>query len=454
MTSSDFLEKMKGHGPKPAVLYREREYSYANLLDAIGRATDDLRSVRVARHQVVALASDYTFYSIACFFALLQNGNVIVPLPSRVEQEAEERIRESYADFKLVLREEKGDIFSLGDERPKHALFDELRRTGSSGLVLFSSGSTGKPKAMLHDLDRLLAAYQDRPGKSNRMMVFLMFDHIGGLNTLFNSLATGSLLAIPESRDPDYICRQIEKHRLNILPASPTFLNLLLLRESYNNYDLSSLSLITYGTEPMSASLLQRVHAAFPSVKLLQTFGTSETGIAKTFSRSSESTLVKLEDPQMEFRIVEGELWIRSRTRILGYLNAPMDDFTEDGWYRTGDLVAAEADGYLRIVGRIKEVINVGGQKVLPEEVENVLLQCPAVADCLVYGEKNAIMGQIVAADLVLKNPEAAASIRKEVRIFCRRSLEDYKIPSRINLVERTNFNERFKKIRRKNPSG
>ena len=149
------------------------------------------------------------------------------------------------------------------------------------------------------------------------------------------------------------------------------------MSKANEKYDLSSLRMITYGTETMPESLLNRLKVAFPRVKFLQTFGTSETGIANTSSKSSNSTFMKIDDPELEYKIVDNELWLKSKTQVMGYLNSSMDSFTEDGWFKTGDLVEATEDGYIKIIGRNKEVINVGGEKVLPNEVESVILEIP-----------------------------------------------------------------------------
>lgn len=93
--------------------------------------------------------------------------------------------------------------------------------------------------------------------------------------------------------------------------------------------------MITYGTETMPQSLLLKLKEVFPKVKFLQTFGTSETGISTTSSKSSNSLFMKLEDINGEYKIVENELWLRSKTQVLGYLNASMDSFTSDGWFKT-----------------------------------------------------------------------------------------------------------------------
>ena len=116
----------------------------------------------------------------------------------------------------------------------------------------------------------------------------------------------------------------------------------------------------------MPESLLKRLKDTFPNTNFIQTFGTSETGISKTVSRASDSTQIKIDDPDTEYKIVDGELWLRSSNQIMGYLNHEMSRFTQDGWFKTGDSVVESNDGYLTIVGRRADIINVGGEKSHP----------------------------------------------------------------------------------------
>lgn len=448
MFKSPILNKMTASGEKTALVYRGEGYSYRALAAEIIEMSSLLEKNDIKKGEVVALISDYSFKSIALFFALMENKNIIVPMTTAAENEINERLREAYTDKSVRLDDTGFGIDRIEGGCEKHELIAKIQNNGTAGLILFSSGSTGKPKAMVHDLDNLAAMFQDRKARDLRILVFLMFDHIGGLNTLLNAISMGAMLVIPENRDADHVCELIEKNRINILPASPTFLNLIIISGAHQRYDLSSLNMITYGTEPMTETLLGRLKAVFPRVRFLQTFGTSETGIARTSSKSSTSTLLRIEDPNIEFKVVNDELWLKSKTQVLGYLNAGMDSFTQDGWYMTGDLVEQTEDGYLKITGRSKEMINVGGQKVLPGEVENILLEMPQIADCMAYGEKNAITGQIVAVDVVLKDEADKNEIRKEVRKYCAGRMENYKIPAKINIVDNTNFTGRFKKLR------
>ncbi len=437
-------------GDRNGIIYKERTYTYREIFRKTGRYLQIFEK-RIDPGDVVAILSDYSVDSIALFLALIENRNIIVPITSRVDKEIEFRVQEAYTDYILSFYDDKLVINAVNDSSEKvekHLLLLKIAARKHAGVILFSSGSTGRPKAMVHDLDQLLKSYQGKPVNDSRIIVFLMFDHIGGLNTLLNAFVMGSTIAIPENRDAAYICSLLEKYKINILPSSPTFLNLIMMGEIYKDYDLSSLRLITYGTETMPESLLEKIVRIFPDVKLLQTFGTSETGIARTSSKSSNSTFMKMKGGHHEYKVVSNELWLRSGTQILGYLNASMDSFTEDGWFKTGDLVEQTDDGYIRIIGRVKEVINVGGEKVLPAEVESILLDMNEIVDCMVYGISNSITGMAVAADVVLKDGVRTDNFKRDVRKFCRDKLDKYKIPAKIKIVGKTNFGERFKKMR------
>jgi acyl-coenzyme A synthetase/AMP-(fatty) acid ligase len=322
----------------------------------------------------------------------------------------------------------------------------QLRAAQHPGLILFSSGSSGSSKAVVHDSTCLLERYEHR-GRGLRTIASLRFDHIGGFNTLFYTLANGGCLVTPSDRSPDAVCGAIQAHRAQLLPTSPTFLNLLLLSEAYGRFDLSSLELITYGTEVMPESTLRRLRALLPRVRLRQTYGLSEVGILRSQSASSESLWVKVGGEGFETRVVDGLLEIRARSAMLGYLNAP-SPFTADGWLRTGD--AVEVDGpFVRILGRHEELINVGGEKVYPAEVESALRMMDGVQDVTVRGAANAITGQMVTADVQLGSGETLTQFRTRMHRFCRDKLPAYKIPQKVVLVTEATPPEHFKKMRR-----
>lgn len=441
------IEQIRNGADKTAVIFREKEYSYDNLARKIEEYYNIVKG-NINSGAIVAIVSDYSFESIALFFALHENRNIVVPITTKVEQEQADRIKVANCDFKICINGDELTVSATDGKQENHPLIQQLVNDSHSGLILFSSGSTGAPKAMIHNLDNLVDSYKGKKGKRIVFLIFLMFDHIGGLNTLLNCLSMNVTMVFPERREPEHVATLIQNYKVNILPASPTFLNLLLISESNLHYDMSSLRMITYGTEPMPDSLLIKLKEAFPRVKFLQTFGTSETGISQTASRSSDSTFLKIDDPNTEIKIVEGELWIRSKTQIMGYLNSSMERFTEDGWFKTGDLVEEAGDGFIKIVGRNKELINVGGEKVLPSEVESVLFQLPGLVDCVVYGESNPITGMMVVAKVLFKDEIKTSEAKKRVVQFCVNKLDRYKIPAKVVLMKESEYSERFKKKR------
>lgn len=448
----ELIRRFDDFGTRIALYDQQVAFTYADLLDRIRWTQTQLSKHGVAPHDTIIVQGDHSLNSIAALFALYINRNVVVPV-SALNDKNLEAITEYCNPKYLVKPGAEFDVQAL--EQPNRRsvdLLSSLRAQNAAGLVLLSSGSTGTPKLILHNLDDLIGEkLQKRPrrrSKSLNILMVLMFDHIGGINSLLSALLVGGTAILPHQRVPDEICRLIQEHRILVLPTSPTFLNLIMVGGYHRMYDLSSLRLITYGTEPMSEELLRRVNECFPGVRLLQTFGTSETGIATTTSESSTSTYFKISDANVEYRIVDGELHLKSRTQFLGYLNYTDASLTEDGWFRTGDLVEESADGYLRIKGRATEVINVGGEKLLPLELESILLSSPLIEDCTVYGRPNAITGQTVCVDIKAKEGLSRAEIRKHVIEFLAGRVEPFKIPSKIAVVGNLEVSGRLKKVR------
>ena len=323
----------------------------------------------------------------------------------------------------------------------KQPLLDELRDKKVATLVLFTSGTTGEPKGIVHDFTKLLEKYKTRR-PAYRTLAFLPLDHMGGINTMLHTLYNGGCLIVPQKRDPEYICKLIQDYEIELLPTTPTFLKLLIASRCYEKYNLSSLEIISYGTEAMPQVILDKLNEIFPEVKLLQTYGMSELGVLRSKSKDNNSLWVKIGGEGFETRVVDGMLEIKADTAMVGYINAP-SPFTEDGWIKTGDRVEVEGE-YYKILGRESEVINVGGNKVYPQEVEEVILQMYNVIDCTVYGLPNYLMGQIVCADITWHHPRY--NFIYEVKSHCKKHLDHYKIPIKISLVDQT---ENFKKKRK-----
>lgn len=445
MSAGWLIERLNEWNGDEAFVWRGASFDYGWVRDNVSAWQAELKRLGVAPGSVVALEADYSPRACTLLLALIDNGNIVVPLTSAVASQKEEF--RSIAQVEALFAFGRDDSWSFEERESEvdHPLHLELIDRGHPGLVLFSSGSTGKSKASLHDFVKILEKFKARRNRL-RTLTFLLLDHIGGINTLFYTLSNGGAIVAVEGRSPEEICRAVESHRVQLLPTSPTFLNLLLISEAYRRFDLSSLELITYGTEPMPESTLGRLSEVFPSVRLQQTYGLSELGILRSKSRDSKSLWVKVGGEGFETKIVDGILWIRAASAMLGYLNAP-SPFDEEGWFNTEDMVEADGD-YIRILGRKTEIINVGGEKVYPSEVESVLLQMENVKDATVRGEPNHILGNIVAARLNLFEPEELPALKRRVREYCRERLPKHKMPQKIEVVEDGQYSARFKKLR------
>jgi len=440
-----FFERLAQWGDDTALVWRGMETPYSVLLQLADEWRSKFEAQGIGRGHVVALEGSFSPNACSALVALVRLGAITVPLTPLMRAQRDKFLDIAEVQLSVEFDDADGASFTLHERRVTNPLTQKLILRGNPGLVIFSSGSTGSPKAILHDFSAILEKFEKIRQKKTTL-TFLLFDHIGGIDTLFNTFASGGTVVTVESRDPETVCRAIARHRVHTLPTSPTFLNLLLMSGAAEQHDLSSLKVIAYGTEPMPESTLKALHAILPDVSLVQTYGMSELGVLRSRSRDSESLWLKFTGEGFETKIVDGILWVRAKTAMMGYLNAP-DLFDEDGWLNTQD--AVEVDGeYLRILGRATDLINVGGQKVYPAEVENVLLQLENVQDVAVFGKAQPMMGQVVAARFKLVNPEPLDAFKRRMMAFCRERLANYQIPRLVELTDAEQFGARFKKMR------
>lgn len=431
----------------PAVFWQGKEYSYAELLEMVGAWAERLPAYSIGRGTVCGVLGDYSPQTFALFLALMEAKAILVPFSYPAEPEMRNFL--PLAGVQRLFRFDSEDHWTLETlaETPRNELVHSFLERESPGLIVFTSGSTGKPKGILHDCERVMRKFmEERPGW--RTVLFLMMDHFGGFNTLLSTFAYGGVGICLAERTPEVVCRTIQQSRATLLPTTPTFLNLLLASRSYTQFDLSSVTLITYGTEVMPEVTLQRVKTIFPNAQIKQTYGLSELGVLRSKSESDDSVWVKIGGQGFEVKVVDNVLWVRSEANMVGYLNAP-NPFDQDGWMCTGDQVEVRGE-YMRILGRESEVINVGGQKVFPVEVETVLLQDENISEATVFGAKHPLMGQVVHARVSLQRPEDAEAVTERLRRLCLSRLARYKMPVRFLIVtDEVQSGARFKKLRR-----
>ena len=440
-----FLDKIASWGERPAFVFSDQTVTHGEFATLAQQWSERLDNENVSRGDVVVVHGDYSPASCALIFALAARRAIVTPLMLLPSDILEQRCATAGANYIVEFSPDGSSRFVRRSPAATPDLVKKLQDSGAAGLILFSSGSAGEPKACLLNLDRLLeTARKERRGYVT--LVFLLFDHIGGINTMINVLGHGGTAVVVADRAVETVASAIEAAGVELLPTSPTFLKMLLISNAASRFDLSSLKLITYGTEVMPKATLVGLHDAFPGVALKQTYGLSEIGIVPTRSRAPDSLWMQIGGANVEHKIVDGILWIRASTAMLGYLNAP-SPFDPDGWLDTRDKVEVDGD-YIRIIGRESELINVGGEKVHPVEVENILLQAENIRDVTVAARANPVMGSVVIATVSLIEAEDLGDLRHRLDRFCRQRLEPYKVPAMFKIASEPLHSARFKKIR------
>lgn len=446
MSINFLLDRFKENIDKPAIIWQCNTLNYQELLNKYREANKFLKEKNINAGEVISLTGDFTPNTIALLLALINNQNIIVPFNNPVKEAEKNKFKIAQVEKEIIVNIDTDSyVLEQQDEKATHEFYKTLRQRQNPGLVLFTSGTSGVPKGAVHDFNKLLVKFKTLR-KTQRTINFLLFDHWGGLNTLFYTLSNCGVVLALKNRKPEAVCEFVETYKIELLPVSPSFLNLMILSEVYKKYDLSSLKLITYGTEPMPEYTLKKAKSIFTTVAFQQTYGLIELGVLRSKSKSDDSLWVKLGGEGFELRVVDNILQIKADSAMLGYLNAA-SPFTKDGYFITGDEV--EVDGeYYKILGRKSEIINVGGDKVYPQEVENILLDMDNIKEITVYGEKHAMMGNIVCAKVSLKNFEDPKEFTRRLKAYCKKKMQGFKIPVKVKIEDGVFFNERFKKQR------
>ncbi|MFO1451559.1 MAG: class I adenylate-forming enzyme family protein [Opitutaceae bacterium] len=438
------------------------EVTWRRWIDRVEEAAAAYRNAGVVAGDVVVTPGESTIDTLVWLFGGVRVGAVVMPL--RKEREAEALAWQAFVPLRGWVRD---GVLVPVEPRPNPTaeppLLRTLRATAHPGLILGTGGTTGRPKLVLHDLERLLGSIPVATSRSRSLLPLMRLDHIGGLDMVWRALAGGhTVVEPPLPLSPDALGETISRFRVEVLPATPSLLSMLLVSGAFERHDFSSLRTVPYGAEPMPGPLLERLRGALPHVKFLERFGTSETGalpvatvkggmrLAGGRAPGQDETPASESGGGFEWKVADGELWVRSPARALGYLTGESGGFQADGWFRTGDLAEWGDDGVVRVLGRKQDLINVGGEKVLPGVVEDVLLTHPHVVDCRVFPQANALLGQVVAVEVVWRGAVGggALGVKRELHQFAQARLAPHQLPVVVRLVAAIAETQHFKKAR------
>ena len=330
----------------------------------------------------------------------------------------------------------------------KTAVWPDLAASGQPAVselkftlwVVPTSGTTGVPKLVAHTLSSLTrtAKSDSRVGSRYRWGQFYDMARFAGLQVFLNSLLSGSTLILTQPSDPLGVrFSQLVETGCNALSATPTLWRKILMTPGASRLNLLQ---ITLGGEIVEQTILDALRKHFPDARISHIYASTEAGAAFTVNDGRAGfpqEFLSVPPPGIELRIdPRGFLLVRPQHREQSYLGSPDALFDQEGFLNTGDLVA-ERDGRICFLGRANGAINVGGNKVQPEEIEAVLHAAPGVAMARVYPQRSSMMGTLVAADVLASQRETdPAVMRRNLIAYCAKHLEEYKIPAVIRFVQ------------------
>jgi acyl-CoA synthetase (AMP-forming)/AMP-acid ligase II len=479
---------------REALVFDEHRLSWRALDERIDRLAHALRALGIREGEHVAVLAFNHHRYVEMYYATSRAGNVIVPLNWRLAGEELRHILEDSEavalfvdpEFWPIVQEIRGAatklraVVSLGEHLDGAEDYEALLADAPSGrfpdvrdenrlfILLYTGGTTGKPKGvmisnrnlMTGTLGCVLSATGIRSDDST-LMVLPLF-HVS-LWPVTAAHYVGARVVVSRRFDMDELLATVEREGVSHVNLVPTLVAMLLAAPGLDSHDLSKLRAITYAGAPMPLELLLRLRARFPAAEISQGYGMTEaapiiTVLDEVTHRDSETELgrrrlkgagrealtteVRIVDPDDDGRHeplppgVVGEVVARGANVMLGYWKNPelTAERLRDGWLHTGDLGMVDEDGFLFLTGRKDDMIITGGENVYPQEVEEVILAHPAVAECAVVGLPDDLWGEQVTACVVVQPGQVVSA--DEITAVCEVKLAGYKKPRRVEFQE------------------
>ena len=476
MNVINVLEKCaKDYQSKPAVIFGETQISFAQLRDKVFSFSQSLLKLRVKRGDKVAIYLPNWLEYIISYLAIWSVGACAVPLDFMLTEDEIVSCL-SHSETKILITKHKANvsftnlkatlpllknIISCRSKEEGVLSFEELLTQGENqapeveikdkeyAIIFYTSGTTGKPKGVLISYAQL-----DAPPKSMAFFVnadlsskditlcALPLSHLGGLIYIQNTITFGLTLVLMERFLPLDFLRNVQNYKVNFFWIVPSMYYALLQLKEFETFNLSTLRwIVTFGASN-SPDALRRFHQFCPKACLLNGWGLTETNaptvVLPMGSKNIESVgrpapwieVKVFDDNGQELKVNKvGEVAVKSWVVTDGYLKDEKltRQSIRNGWFYTGDLGRFDAEGFLYIVGRKKEMIKVGGEIVFEPEVELVLLRHPDIVEAAVVGVADKLRGELPKAFLVVK--EGKSIPEEDLRYFLRQHLAHFKIP-------------------------
>ncbi len=481
MNIFDVLEYGNGHFPKTqAILFAGESIAYSELYQRACRLSSGLKQVAdLKRGDRVALFLPNWPEFITAYYAVVRLGaiavslnvmlkhdevkfilndsesSVLITANKLIEQVPEAREVPSLKKILCVDKPQRADVFPLEDflalASGKTSAADLANDDGAA--ILYTSGTTGTPKGALLSHGNIISNIQatrhhTQMASDDRLICYLPLFHCFGQNFIMNAaLDAGATLVLHERFQAEEILESVKSHRVSMFFGVPPVYQRLLAEPNIEEYFRTVRYCFT-AAAPMPVVVARQWQRRIGQI-IYEGYGLTETSPFASYNHDSlyregsvgtplEKVEMKIVDP--EGRALPagetGEIAIKGPNVMLGYFRRPKEtaQVIRDGWFLTGDIGRADADGYFYLVDRAKDMINVSGFKVWPREVEEVLLQHPSVSEAAVVGIEDPDSGEAVKAFVVLK--QSAAAHEPEIIDYARARIADYKAPRFVEFID------------------
>jgi acyl-CoA synthetase (AMP-forming)/AMP-acid ligase II len=438
---------------------RGRVYTYGQVTGFLARFRAELRRLGVTRGDRVAILADNGSAWVVAYLGAIAQGAIAVPLNTRHATADLDRVLDDVDPVAIVGdppylarlsdRQRRRSIVSTDVDvagGARSALDGSEARPDEIGVICYTSGTTGEPRgvmirnaSLVRNAEMFAHIFQSGPDSATAV-VCPLFHNTGYNDGLAHMLLANGRVDVPRRFDPPAIVRALAEGRYSFLIGVPTIYSRMLPLLEATPPSSPAAPWFAYGGAPMPGPLAARLTRAVDGARLVNVYGLSEATSVTHYlpwrPGARDFTAIGGAVPGIRDRIAAGgELQVETPTAMVGYWNdaAATREKFDGPWLRTGDLARLEGDGLLRIVGRVDELINRGGEKIPPVEVESAIAAHPDVLEASVVGLPDRDLGEIVGAAVVVRAGSALDA--EQLGRFLAERIADYKSPRRLRFL-------------------
>ncbi len=479
MLVSDFLKHSAEQYPdKVSVVFQKEGITYSELDNLSSFLADMLVENGVVKGDRVLIFIDNSHEFVISFFAILKAGATAVPIePQIVSRELLSYLddclpaciltqynRHSIIEATIKLSANPIPVIIV-DKSKLSAKASDVRDSVLRGIqytpddiaaIIYTSGTTGKPKGVMLSHENLVTNAESiveylQLTSTDRVMVVLPFSHSYGLSLLNTRIKAGGTLVIDNRfAYPNVVLQTMITEEVTGFAGVPSHYAMLLRKSALQKYELPALRYVTQAGGALPPAMIKEFLDIFPNIKFYVMYGQTEASARLSYLNPDilmekmgsigkgipGVTLSVTDENGQNVRPSEtGEIVAQGKNIMNGYWNSPQETASvlRNGYLYTGDLATVDEDGFIYVVGRSKEMIKTGGNRISPLEIEDIVCQIAGVSECAAIGIPDELFGEIVKLFVVADGSKEV--IEKDIVIFCKQNLAPFKVPKQIEFV-------------------